>query len=120
MMNCRRVRFTQSLFFLIAFIWLIFGIVSLWRLSNSPSNQPVTLLVVALLMFGNVAALLIAGVGLGTRYWRLFYFFGLLLLLANIILTFTDQLGLFDFLTLLLDLGLFVYLIFTHNYFRTS
>jgi hypothetical protein len=100
----RLIPLTQGLFLLNAAIWLLFGVISLWRLGNNPTNQEFTLWVVALLMFANVAAMLITGVGLGTRYRRLFVFFGLLVLLGNIILTFTDQFGLFDLLTLLLDL----------------
>jgi hypothetical protein len=56
--------------------------------------------VVGILMFGNAGAMLLAGIGIG-KPRRLFYLFAMAVLAVNIILTFTDQFGIFDLLTLL-------------------
>ena len=96
------VKITQVLFYFNALIWLTFAVISLVRMASNESSQTITMLVVAVLMFGNVAALLLAGFGVGTGK-RGFYVFALLVLAANIVLTFTDEFGLFDFLTVVLD-----------------
>ena len=105
---------TQSLFFINAAIWLLFGVVSLTRMATGSSDQTITTLVVAILMFGNVGAMLLAGIGLGRRQ-RLFYYFGIALLAVNIILTVTDGFGIFDFVTLVIDVVLLGLLIATRS-----
>ena len=93
----------QAIFSLNAVIWLVFGIMSLVRLAGNPSRQTITLLIVAILMFINVSAMLLSAWLIGKRkQW--FYLIALTVLLGNIILTFTDQFGLFDLLTLAIDL----------------
>jgi len=106
----------RGLFFLNAAIWLALGISSLSRPGNNGPASPLTLLIVALLLFVNSGAMLVAGWGLGTR-WKLFYYFAILLLLGNIILTFTDQFGFLDFVTLLLDCALLGILILHRKVF---
>jgi hypothetical protein len=106
--NPKLVKVAQWLFFLNSAIWLVIGVVSLVRLATGATGRTVTMLVVAILMFGNVGAWLIAGVGIGIERWRkLFYFFGMVVLVVNIVLTVTDQFGLLDFVTLVIDLALF-------------
>ncbi len=100
----RSVRTAQALFFLNAAIWLAFGVWSLVRLSGS-SGQALTLWIVAILMFGNVGAMLLSGVGLGTRQRRFFYL-AVAVLAVNIVLTVTDEFGIFDGITLAVDLAL--------------
>jgi hypothetical protein len=100
------VKAAQWLFFLNAAIWLAIGMFSLVRMAMGTTSQTVTMLVVAFLMFGNVGALLVAGFGIGRR-WKIFYFFGMAVLVVNIVLTVTDQFGLLDFMTLVIDLVLF-------------
>lgn len=109
----RPVRAAQGLFFLNAVIWLSFGVVSVLRLGDNP-EQLVTAVIVAVLMVGNVGAMLLAGFSLG-RLTRWSYIFALAVLLVNIVLTFTDQFGIFDLLTLLLDLLLFGLLLATRS-----
>lgn len=99
------VKAAQAIFGLNAVIWLVLGIVSLVRLAGNQNNQTITLLVVALLMFFNVGAMLLSAWLIGRRK-RLFYWVALAVLLGNIILTFTDQFGLIDLLTLIIDLVL--------------
>jgi hypothetical protein len=111
------VRIARVLFYLMAATWLVFAIVSLMRLLNRPGS-PLTPLVVAILMFGNVAAMALAGVLLG-RPRKLWHLFALAVVLVNIVLTFPDELGLFDLLTLIVDLLILVLLLVrpTRNYF---
>jgi hypothetical protein len=99
------LRIAQALFFLNAAIWLVFGITSLGRITNdSPSGQ-ITALVVGILMFGNAAAMLLSGLLIG-KGKRRYYFLAAAVLTINIILTFTDQVGLLDWITLAIDLAL--------------
>jgi hypothetical protein len=114
----RTVFFAQALFWLNAAIWLVFGLIGLMRLSNS-GNPSITLWVVAILMFGNVGAMLIAGFWLG-RQSRWAFFFALAVLAVNILLTFTDQVGFFDIITAILDLGLFGLLLFDRKNYRSK
>lgn len=75
-------------------------------LARSPlrgDNTTVTTLVVSLLMIGNAGAMLAAGIGIGRRR-RLNYGFAFLVLAVNIVLTLTDQFGLLDVVTLVIDL----------------
>jgi FtsH-binding integral membrane protein len=105
------VRAAQVLFFLDAAIWVALGITSLLHLSRGPVSVMMAL-VIAILMFGNAGAMVVSGVGLGTKRRRFFYL-ALAVLLVNIVLTFTDQVGLLDILTFVLDLVLLVLLIVT-------
>jgi hypothetical protein len=98
------VRWAQCLFVLNAAIWLVFGIVSVVRIAGN-AGQGVTAVVVAVLMFGNAGAMALSGALLGQRR-LLFYLFALAVLVVNIVLTFTDQVGALDWITFALDLVL--------------
>ena len=111
--DTRLIRAAQALFVLNAAIWLTFAIASMIRLGGS-SGQTTTAAVVAVLMLGNVAAMLLAGWEIGRRS-RLLYLFAWAVLAVNILLTFADQFGLFDFLTLIIDLVLATLLITTRR-----
>ena len=117
--NPNSVKAAQILFILNAIIWLLFGIVSLVQITTNGSEQQIVALVIAILMFGNVGAMLLAGIGLGTRR-RLFFYFGIVVLAVNIILTFTDQFGVFDCVTLVLDVILLGLLIATRSQYLTA
>ena len=97
------VKTAQAIFRLNAVIWLVFGIISLVRLAGNPTHQTITLFVVASLMFVNVGAMLLSAWLISKRNQWL-YLIALTVLLGNIILTFTDQFGLFDLITLVIDL----------------
>jgi len=99
----------QALFFLNAAIWLALGIISLVRMVNDSPSQPVIFLVIGILMFGNAAAMLLSGIliGKGRRRW---FYLAAAILAVNILLTFTDQVGLLDWITLAIDLVLAVFL----------
>ena len=113
----RTVSAAQALFGLYAIIWLLFGIAGILRLATRTTTPTVTLWVVTLLMFGNVSAMLLAGWWLGKRSRRAFGF-ALAVLIVNLILTFTDQVGFFDILTALIDLGLLGLIIFDRKSYR--
>lgn len=100
-----RVKVAQALFYLNAVIWLVIGGASLIRLINDDSNQVMVFLVIAVMMFGNAGAMAFSGWGIGrTRKW--WYVVAVLVLVVNIVLTFTDQFGLLDLITLIIDLVL--------------
>ena len=107
----RTVLIAQRLFFISAAIWLIFGIMGISRLLDGGNTPTIALWVIAILMFGNLGAMLAAGLWLG-RQSKWAFLFALVVLAANILLTFTDQVGFFDIITALLDfciLGLLLY-----------
>ena len=93
----------QALFFVNAAIWLLIGLVSVAKMGAGNPEQRIAMLVIAVLISGNVAAMLVAGIGIGRRN-RWLYYFGVAVLLCNIVLTFTDQFGWFDFVTLVFDM----------------
>jgi len=94
-----------ALFYLNTAIWVAFGIASLIRMRQGTQGNPIVLWVVAILMFGNAGAMLLAGWWLG-KGSRLSFYFALALLAVNILLTVTDQFGIYDLVTLLIDLVL--------------
>lgn len=106
----KMTRAAQILFYLNGVIWLFFAIWSLARMDRDGLGSPVATLIIAALMLGNAAAMWMSGYGLGKRR-KIFYYFGIVVLIVNLILTLTDQVGLFDWITLAIDLvllGLFL------------
>ena len=69
-----------------------------------------------ILMVINAAILYWLGWGIARR--RVFFYFGIGYLLLNILLTITDQFGLLDLLTMLIDIVLVILLIAKHKIFR--
>lgn len=111
------VRAAQALFFVNAAIWLILGVATLVRMSVGLDRA--SALIVATLMAANAGAMLVAGIGVRRRR-RLFYFFALAVLAVNIVLTVTDEFGLLDLATLLIDLVLLGLLIVTRSEYRVG
>jgi hypothetical protein len=71
-------------------------------------------------MLGNAAAMVFSGVLIHRRI-RWGYYFSLAVLALNILLTFTDQFGIADFLTLLVDIVLLMILFsFQRLYFSKA
>ena len=110
------LRAAQVLFYVNATIWLLLGAASLVRAGNS-TVPVVGLWVMAILMFGNCSAMLLGGLGLGMQN-RLFYIFAIAVLVVNILLTFTDQFGVLDFGTLVIDVALLGLLIATRGIYQ--
>jgi lysylphosphatidylglycerol synthetase-like protein (DUF2156 family) len=102
------VRAAQSQFFVLGVLWVIIGLVSLGRWQPGAT---ISAWIIILLIAGNVAALVLCGYGLGTQR-RGFFYLSLAVLLVNIVLTITDQFGLIDLLTLILELFLFGWLLY--------
>ena len=92
------VKIAQILFIPNTFIWLTFGLISL----NEITDQTITAWVNAILMVGNVLAMRIAAVTLN-RPQSFFYIFAWVVLIANVLLTITDQFAIFDLITLIID-----------------
>ena len=106
-------------FFLITLFWVITGIVSFIRIHGQDASLPLLNLIIAFLMFANAAALLVCGLGISSgKNWL--YLFSIAVLAVNILLTVTDQFGLFDLLTLLLDLSLLTTLLVKRSVFVPS
>lgn len=103
----------EFLFYLNTAIWIFFGVASLIGMTGTGPGRTATV-VVAILMFGNAAAMLVAGIGLRIRHrWSLY--FGVLVLATNILLTFTDQIGFWDLITSMIDLILLVFLVYSRK-----
>ena len=96
--------------------WIVLGVASLARMAGGTAGQPVMLAVLGALMLGNAAVLLWIGRGLG-RQRRIFLYLGLAVLAANLVLTVTDQMGLYDWLILALNLGLLVLLLASRTHY---
>ena len=97
------VKLSKWLFWLNTAVWLTFGIWSLIRIGNSAPDSRITLWVIAILMLGNATAFLFCGWAIEKQN-HLLHIAIITVLVVNIVLTFTDQFGIFDLLTLLLDL----------------
>ena len=106
----QRLKIAQNLFYLNAVIWLAFGLYTLFGMAGRYPDQTITVYIIGFLMLGNVGAMALSGFLIG-KPRKLFYYFGVFVLVINIILTVTDQFGIFDLLTLLLDLVLLALLI---------
>ena len=105
------------LFILLGVIWLAFGTSSIARVSDNSGSVPSTVLwIIAILMFVNALLLFWTGWGIG-RGNRLYFYFGLLILAGNIFLTFTDEFGTFDLVTLIINIVLLILLIAGHSRF---
>lgn len=108
------------LFILLGVIWLLFGAWSITRMSVSSGNLSSTMLgIITILMFFNAALLIWFGWRTG-KGQKLYYYFGVLVLAGNIILTLTDEFGIFDLIVLILVIGLMVLLIFTRSMYLTN
>ena len=103
------VRAAQAGFVLMAAIWFAFGVWTLVRGGGATAAW-----ILSVLMFGNAAALLAVGWGLGTGQRR-FLHLGLALLAVNIVLTVTDEFGPLDLATLIVDVVLFGLLVATRS-----
>jgi hypothetical protein len=103
-------KIAQVLFILNAGIWGILGFVSLLRIPQSFPNMGLTGWIIAILMFGNAAAMLWSGIILG-KHKKWLDVLALIILLVNIVLTFTDEFGALDLITLVIDLELLIFML---------
>ncbi len=95
----------RALFFVNTLIWLGLASYVLYDMAVINTNR-LSAILVGVFMLGNAAMMLVSGITLGKRQtWT--YYFVILVLVVNILLTFTDQFGFWDLLTLIIDLILF-------------
>ena len=97
------VRLACRLFYVNTGIWLTLAAVTLTRPLNLDASPPEVRWIIALLMLGNAVATFVAGFGVG-RNSRLFWYVGMGVLIVNLVLTVTDQVGLLDLVVLIVDL----------------
>ena len=110
----RLIQLIKWLFWLNAAVWLAFGIGSMVRIGTGAPGGTAVLGLIAILMLMNVAAFLWCSWAVQKQ--ASWYRFTVMAVLAvNILLTFTDQFGLLDFLTLLLDLVLLALILILHT-----
>lgn len=113
------IKLAQILFYLSAVIWSFLGLISLGNLASQDPALRVVFAAVALLMFGNAGAMLLAGRRLARRNkWALL--FALAVLSLNLLLTFIDQFGIIDFITAMLDMFIVAILVANWETFFTS
>ncbi len=98
-------------------LWLLFGIASLLNLGEARGAPVYILAIVALLMLVNAAAFGLAGYGLGLGSRRA-YLLALAIVALNLPLTLTDQVGLYDWITLGIDALLLGLLLAARKEFR--
>ena len=104
----------RYLFIVATSLLLIFGIGTLMRINQNPGHKAMYL-VYAILFFGDAVLMFICGLFVGRQ--KQVYWFAIVFLSLNIILTITDQFGVVDFLFLWLNLMILGILIFARNSF---
>ena len=102
MMAFQPIRMATWLFYFNGGVWLMLAGVTLVQRFSGSNERAVGTLIAAILMIGNAIAMFAAGWGVG-RHLRLAWVFGLMVLLVNIVLTFTDQVGWADWATFAVD-----------------
>jgi len=108
----RKVKITQMLFYVNGVIWLALAGFAFFKDGGLQGGY----WIIALMMVGNGAVLIALGLGL-VKYPKLLFRLGLLVVVVNILLTFTDQFGFFDIATLVIDLALFNMLMLNRRYY---
>lgn len=96
------LKLTRAMFFLNALTWLIFGVLSMFLAVEvgTPTRWVITLLMVA-----NAGGMFWFGLMIASGRIRIF-FFAILYVALNIVLSIADQFGMIDALILLLNLCL--------------
>jgi len=92
----RAVIAAQVAFVLLGLVWIAFAVIILLRLPGGP----VAAWIIAALMLGNACVLLWLAWGIGRRSPR-FYYLALAVVAANAVLSITDQVGIYDIVSLI-------------------
>jgi lysylphosphatidylglycerol synthetase-like protein (DUF2156 family) len=108
------IQLARYLFIVAASVLLIFSMGTLLRINQKPDHK-VMYLVYAILFFGDAALMFICGLFVGRQ--KRVYWFAIVFLSLNIVLTITDQFGVVDFLFLWLNLMILGILIFARKSF---
>jgi len=112
------IRASQVLLWLSAGIWFVLGGFSLFGEPGDDSSQVATLVVIATLMFANSAMFIVVGLGLGIRRpWA--WWLAVVVVIANLLLTFTDQIGFYDITTAVVDAAILALLVSGRSWFRS-
>jgi hypothetical protein len=96
----RLLNFTQSMLFLNALVWLIFSVLGFMRFASGSDGWR---LVLSGLMLANAAVMFWLGMKIVGAQTRIF-FFAILYMALNVVLSITDQFGWYDLGVLLLNL----------------
>jgi len=107
----------RALFTVSAIAWLLFATYTLLGLDTTSADQVTTMWIIGVLMLVNTLAMLWVAAGLGKQQRR-FYYPALLLMVMNIVLTVTDQMGVFDWAVLVLDAAILVLLLATGKLYK--
>jgi hypothetical protein len=91
----------RYLFFITVVVLSVLGAGILMRVNDNP-DMKIVYVIYALLMFGDAIAMLVCGLYIGRRVQAI-YWFAVIVLGLNIILTIFDQFGLIDLLFSLLN-----------------
>lgn len=110
------LRIAQILLYFNAVIWLLFSAATIISMISGDVTQIFSGIILGTLMLGNVALLYGAGLGIKRPRQRYLYF-ALAILALNLILSITDEFGLLDLATLLLNLATIMLLIVSRKYF---
>ena len=106
-------------FAILGVIWFVFGVYSLIRITEGSSSLSNFGWIIAGLMFVNGAVLI--WIGRVLREARRFYFYlALLVLVGNILLTITDDFGIFDLVTLIIAISLLILLLVTRSKYLSA
>ncbi len=104
----KTIALAQTMFILLAALWLVFGIGSALHTANTARN--LILWIVPILMFANIGVMLGLAWGLGKKP-KLFFYLALGIMAVNIVLTITDEVGSYDLLMLLAEVVIVAFLI---------
>lgn len=107
----------RSLFFFTAVVLLTFGAGTLMRINQNPGRMNLYL-VYAMMMFVDSAAMFVCGL-LIARKRKPFFWLAAWVVGLNILMTIADQFGVVDFLFLLLNIMIFVFLFKTRREFAS-
>ena len=113
----KMLRTARLLFFALAIVWLMFGVQSVRRLTDGPEGWEFSETLIAAMMFANAGAYIFSGSGIG-KWGRTGYVLGLAVVVVNMLLTLTDQIGVFDMATFALNLVLLTVLIIKRSIFQ--
>jgi hypothetical protein len=103
---------TRLLLAQMAAVWIVFGVIWIFRRASLAGGIRFVSLIMPILVLANAALIALAAWWLGAGR-RSAYAFALAVLSVNILLTFTDEFGIFDFITLMLDGVIAVILLIT-------
>ncbi len=98
----RTVKIIQGLFLLSACVWAAIGVINMARMAVDGTAGSPLMGAIAIMIFGNSIAMALSAYLIVKReIWG--YIFSLAIVIANIFLTFTDQVGVVDIVTVVFD-----------------